>query len=88
MLFSFHVETILYKQKYSAFLLLVLISLPQVKYLCHKTLLCSENAGDLLGSSSPLAHPRAYLQISPVTKGNFSPDTFALSEKLPFSFKI
>lgn len=89
MLFSFHVETILYEQQYTVFLLLMLISLPQVKYLCHKVLLCSEDAGASLGSSFPLAHPRAYILTSPVTKANSSPEYSDSPENnLSFPLKI
>lgn len=89
MLFSFHVETILYEQQDSVFLLLMLISLPQVKYLCHKAPLCSEDAGASLGPSFLLANPRAYVLTSPVTKANFSPESFASPENnLSFPLKI
>lgn len=80
MLFSFNVETNLYEEQYSVFLLLMLTSPPQVKYLCLKALLCSDSAGDSLESSFPLAHPRAYILTPTGTKDNFSPDSFASSE--------
>lgn len=86
MLFSFHVETNLFEEQYSVFLLLT--SPPQVKYPCLKALLCSDNAGVSLESSFPLVHPRAYILTPAGTKDNFSPDLFASSENNVFPLEI
>lgn len=72
MMFSFHVETNLYEEEYSVFLLLMLTSPPQVKYLCLKALLCSDNAGVSSESSFPLVHPRAYTLTPERNKGQLS----------------
>lgn len=88
MLFSFHVESNLYEEQYSVFLLLMLTSPPQVKYLCLKALLCLDNAGVSSESSFPLVHPRAYILTPAGTKDNFSPDSFpSLENNLSFPLR-